>query len=506
MVDKVIVSNRAALLGKYRKAGLDKIEAALKALAAADGKRGIKTKLIYLDVASAMKAVGGKAVTDPRDCKQNKDAVDAVFRKLSPQYLMILGSIDVIPHQDLRNPTFDPPNDPDRFAWGDLPYACDVPYSKDVTKFRGPTRVVGRLPDLTKATDPSYLLKLLKFATEYKQRPATDYAAYFGLSTDSWKKSTELSLQNSFGNADSIIVSPKAGPSHTAKRLQPLSHFINCHGNLSDPAFYGEKGSSFPESLRSERLLGKIKQGTVASVECCFGAELYDSITLAKSMPICQQYLAHGAYGYFGSSTIAYGPAEGNGAADLVTQYFLLEVQNGASIGEAALLARQEFVRQTNELDPVDLKTLAQFNLLGDPSIKPARVPSATAVPKGVDSSVSDRQAREMRRSKIRAEGEMLSNTKPVALTRAKNQKKSPSVRTALENIAKEAGYGKKMEFTAYSVKTPKGGKSSQKKSTPTASRYFVSIYRPKPDEHSVAAVARETAGGVIAYRIYQEK
>jgi hypothetical protein len=62
------------------------------------------------------------------------------------------------------------------------------------------------------------------------------------------------------------------------------------------------------------------------------------------------------------------------------------------------------------------------------------------------------------------------------------------------------------MQFTAYSVKSPKGSKSTQKKSTPAASRYFVSIYRPKPDEHSVAAVARETAGGVTAYRIYQEK
>ena len=43
------------------------------------------------------------------------------------------------------------------------------------------------------------------------------------------------------------------------------------------------------------------------------------------------------------------------------------------------------------ELDPVDLKTLGQFNLLGDPSIHPAAIASATSVPKGVDTDQSNR-------------------------------------------------------------------------------------------------------------------
>src|SRR4029453_14340311 len=105
--------------------------------------------------------------------------------------------------------------------------------------------------------------------------------------------------------------------------------------------------------------------GAGAAVECCYGAQLYDSVTLSLPLPICQRYLIQGAYGYFGSSTIAYGPEEGNGAADLITQYFLLAILDGASLGRAALQARQQFVQQTGELDPVDLKTLGQFNLLG---------------------------------------------------------------------------------------------------------------------------------------------
>ena len=111
-------------------------------------------------------------------------------------------------------------------------------------------------------------------------------------------------------------------------------------------------------------------------------------------MPICQRYLIQGAYGYFGSSTIAYGPEEGNGAADLITQYFLMAVLDGASLGRAALVARQRFVQQTAELDPVDLKTLGQFNLLGDPSIHPATVTRPRpAFRRASDTDQSNRQA-----------------------------------------------------------------------------------------------------------------
>jgi hypothetical protein len=227
-------------------------------------------------------------------------------------------------------------------------------------------------------------------------------------------------------------------------------------------------------------------------------------------LPICQRYLAQGAYGYFGSSTIAYGPAVGNGAADLITQYFLLAIFEGASLGRAALLARQRFVQQTAELDPIDLKTLGQFNLLGDPSIHPARIASATSVPKGVDTDQSRRQERRERRSKLRAVGELLQETKPTASQKAARVRKSAAVQKALANIAREAGIRRK-EFTAFDVKTPKGARRGGSKSAPTASRYYVAVYRPKKrsrrtDAPSVAAVAKEVSGRIVGYRIYLEK
>ena len=514
MDDKIIVSNRDALKAKYGTAGVTKIKQAVTALIAADAGRGIKSRLVYLDDAVAMKSFKGKAVTDPTDARQNKEAIDAIFKAADPDYLLILGAPDIVPHQDMANPAHtQSDDDPDKFAYGDLPYACDTPYSRDIATFKGPTRVVGRLPDLTrkvgangKATSPDYLVSLLGFAEKFKSYNAADYGKYFGLSTHSWRKSSELSLTNIFGNSTAVSIAPPKGPTYPAAVLAPLAHFINCHGGQADPNFYGEKGNSQPESLTSDGIKKKIKPGTVASVECCYGAELYDSITLGLPLPICQQYLIQGAYGYFGSSTIAYGPAEGNGAADLITQFFLLAVLGGASLGRAALTARQQFVEQTGELDPVDLKTLGQFSLLGDPSVVPAVVPSPTGVPKGVDAEQGERQARQQRRAKLRAVGQMLQESKPTASKKARSVRKSETVRKALSNIAKEAGIGTKREFMAFDVKTPRGARPRGSKAVPVASRYYVAVYLPKEDSLRVAAVAKEVSGRIVGYRIYTEK
>ena len=513
MDDKIIVSNRAALTAKYGSAGVQKIKQAVTALIAADATRGIKSRLVYLDDAVSMKSFKGKAVTDPTDARQNKEAIDAIFKAGDPDYLMILGAPDVVPHQDMTNPTFVPNDDPDKFAYGDLPYACDTPYSRDIATFKGPTRVVGRLPDLTrkasangKAISPAHLISLLGFAEKFKSRDVAEYGKFFGLSTHSWRKSTELSLSNTFGNHAALTIAPPSGPTHPAARTAPLAHFINCHGGLADPNFYGEKGNSQPISLTSDGIAKKIKTGTVAAVECCYGAELYDSVTLELPLPICQRYLIQGAYGYFGSSTIAYGPAEGNGAADLITQYFLLAVLGGASVGRAALMARQQFVAQTGELDPVDLKTLAQFSLLGDPAVVPAVLPSPTSVPKGVDSDQGERQSRHQRRAKLRAVGQMLQESKPTASKKARAVRKSETVRKALRNIAKEAGIGTKREFMAFDVKTPRGARPKGSKAVPAASHYYVAVYRPKEEYPSIAAVAKEVSGRIVGYRIYTEK
>ncbi|HYX42112.1 MAG TPA: hypothetical protein VE821_10465, partial [Pyrinomonadaceae bacterium] len=165
-VDKVIVTNLTALKQKYQAAGVQAIQAAVQDLIAADKARGLTTTLVALDDKAGMKKLKAPPVTDASDPKQNKRAIDGVYKALVPDYLMILGAIDVVPHQDIKNPLYNPPGgdpdkegDTDEFAPSDLPYACDTTYSQKAHDVTGPTRVVGRLPDVTGATgSPKYLL------------------------------------------------------------------------------------------------------------------------------------------------------------------------------------------------------------------------------------------------------------------------------------------------------------------------------------------------------------
>jgi len=369
--DKVIVTNVSALKSKYGAQGLTKINAAVKQLITADKGRGLWTILVAVDDADAMGKLKAKAVTDATNPKQNKTTIDGVFKAIMPDYLMILGALDVIPHQDLVNPVSD---DGDPLAPGDLPYACDAPYSTSIGDFTGPTRVVGRLPDVTGGDDPDVLVGLLRTAAAYQGRPVDTYNDYLGISAEVWKASTAMSLQAAFGASSELQVSPPDGPDGVwpANLIGRWSHFINCHGASNDDRFYGQHGEEFPVALNASHLLGKITEGTVISAECCYGAQLWDPANAVNGpKSICTTYLAEKAYAFFGSSTIAYGPSDQNDSADLICQFFIKHIREGSSTGRAALQARLDFISARSPLDPYNTKTLGQFNLLGDPSVHP---------------------------------------------------------------------------------------------------------------------------------------
>ncbi len=366
--DKVIITNMGALKQKYQ-AGVGRIERAIGRLIAADAKRGLNTRLVAIDAAADMGAVKAGAVAEAGDQRAVKMAVDALFDAYAPAYVMLLGAPDIVPHQDLKNPVYSPQGDDDKLVPSDIPYACEAPYSKRPADFDGPTRVVGRLPDLVGSRDPAYLVSLLGTAARHKARPRSDYQKYFSVSAEVWQGSTALSLTRIFGNSTAMATSPPKGPQWTPAELGRRIHFINCHGSPDDPNFYGQRGRSYPIAHTAKKLVKKIMNGTVIAVECCYGAQLYDPADADNEPGICSTYLRDGAYGFFGSSTIAYGPSEGNGQADLICQYFIDEVLDGVSLGEAALKARHRFAQAYTHLDPTDLKTMVQFHLLGDPSV-----------------------------------------------------------------------------------------------------------------------------------------
>lgn len=369
---KVIISSKQNLQRKYG-AQLESVEKLLNDLLTADRKRQLDTRIVFIDDAASAAAIGIKAVkTITRQTA--KKAVDDCYKKLRPAYLVIFGAQDVIPFQELKNPVpYDPEEDNDKVVPSDLPYACESGYGRDVSGFTGPSRVLGRIPDIPGKADLAYVKLLIQNIIQHKPLKANKYEDYFAVTAEEWTKSTQETLTNIFGNSTKLKNSPPAKPSYAAEDLKPLIHFYNCHGGPTDSKYYGQKGNNYPDAMVSTDLKGKVSTGTLVAAECCYGAELFNPDNEGNNnLGIANTYLGNKAVAFAGSSTIAYGPASGQGLADLITQYFIKNILLGASTGRAFLEARQQFLSASGpHLDPYELKTLAQFYLLGDPSVQP---------------------------------------------------------------------------------------------------------------------------------------
>jgi hypothetical protein len=514
MPDKIIVTNNAALSAKYGQS-IGAIDTAVKQLIQADSARGIQTQLVALDDAAGMQRLGVSPVLDAKNEEQNKNAIDGVYRSLSSEYLLLLGSQDVIPHQQLKNPVYDPTQpdkDPDQWISSDLPYACEAAFSALPEDFVGPTRVVGRLPDITGGSDPKYLCNLLDVAGKWKEGPPSAYRQYLGFTAAVWAKSTQLSLQYIFASSGDLQGSPPMGPNWPTNLLSRRSHFINCHGADVDFHFYGQDpNDNYPISHDAKYIAGKLSEGTLVAAECCYGAELYNPLPLGQ-IGIANTYMAGKAYGYFGSTTVAYGPPDSNGSADLLCQYFLKKAITGASFGRAALEARQLFAHAAAPVGPVDLKTLAQFILLGDPCIQCVTEPKSKLLgPTGGAPSPEALQAqRKERRSRLLAAGTELQKNLPTAKSSA-SVSGSAIIEDAVKAIALQHGVKdpKVLSFTlrdlpGSTAKTLRAGKA-----VPLATFHLV-VGRTVDTETKVLRLtvveARETDGKLASVRVLYGK
>jgi hypothetical protein len=375
--DKLIISNETALSAKYGAAGLAAVQAALQALVAADAQRGLATTILAIDDARAMAKLGGVPVVNAADERGAKAAVDAAFAALTPDYIVLLDGPDVVPHIML-NP-ISGLNDDDRSIASDLPYASTGGWSRQAANYLSVTRVVGRLPAAEGLAAPDTLIALIQAAAAHQPLQASDYQKPFAISADVWRQSTQLSIAAIFGAGTTLLLSPPDSQPALDPALASLAHFINCHGAQADENFYGQQGTNYPIALSSTPLGPNIRKGTVVAAECCYGAELYNYTLVGNAQPICLSYLLNGAIAFLGSTNIAYGPPTTNAQADLLAQYFLQTVLNGASTGRALLQARQDFIRTQVMSSPANLKTIAQFILLGDPSCQACLVPAAPA-------------------------------------------------------------------------------------------------------------------------------
>lgn len=506
MPTKLILCNLGALKKKY----LDltpQIQSALYPIIGADQRAGITTTIVYVDDAAAMKAIGAIPVTNASDPQQNKVAIDGIFNHYHPDFMMILGAPDIIPHQSLVNPA--PDSDPD--VPSDLPYACSSGYSRNIATFLAPTRVVSRLPDVTGTPalgpkDPTYFLRVLAYAADRNQASKAIYQQYFSVTCDEWKASTAQSLQNIFAGSASMLISPPSGPKWTTPQMAPLSHFVNCHGGSNDPKFYGQQGTSYPTAMDATLMAHGLNAGVAMSAECCYGAQLYNPDAGPSQIPMgmCNTYLYAGSKGYFGSSNIAYGPSSGNGAADLITQYFLINLLTNQSIGSAVLGARLRFANGQDMTKPTNLKTLASFNILGDPVMTPVAPPPPpvkAAADLGSTLHMASMQTHSL--AKAIEAGSAYAEHAPEA-------RPSSEVQKAIEALLTERGV-KESKRHSFVVRWPSGLDASMLSKAPEVLVHAIGFRDPKigpeaPFDAHVVLEIRESLGTLLSIEEFHSK
>jgi hypothetical protein len=456
-IDKIIVTNKRALEAKYGN-NTSKIISALNKLIASDKTKGIISSLIFMDDKISMKSFSSRAVKNFSIAKENKTAIDDLYWYFSPDYVMIVGAWDVVPHVRLKN-LIAKKEDDDRLINSDLPYACEAPYSNLIGNFLSPTRVVGRLPDIVGGDDESYLIKLIENCIASQPRKVSEYSTYFSLSAKVWKGSTSQSLKYLFPDVTSLKLCPDAEGPYLKSDLSSKIHFFNCHGAIAEPEFYGQSGDNYPVSFQSDFIAGNIKPGTVVAAECCYGADLYHPREGSSKKGIANTYLENNALGFVGSTTIAYGPATGQGSADYITQFFVKGIQKGSSLGRSFLEARHKFIElSAPKFDPVELKTIAQFILLGDPSVQLVEIsPKNVGVEEGTSGEeklMANKNNRKDRRLRMTVKGVFLGQI--AHAPHAKKTKVAPAMKKKLHTILRQHDFTVK-EGTSFDFRNAKG-------------------------------------------------
>lgn len=451
-VDKLIVVNRRGMAAKYGEAGSAQIDAAITRLVAADKKRGLLTVVVDIANKAEMAKYKGQPIISKDDQSGAKRAVDALDAALSPDYIMLLDGPDVVPHITLDGiPGL---HDGDATIDSDLPYASPAGYSRTASRYLAVTRVVGRLPMTQGSKDAQAFVALIDRCATHVPVAQAKFRSYFAASAQVWEISTQLSLSAVFGSHADLQLSPPSGHPGIDAHLGKLAHFINCHGAAGDPQFYGQQGQNYPVVMHSLNTAAKVKKGAVVAAECCYGAELYDNGLLGNAQPLCMAYLLNGAAAFLGSTTIAYGPADSNAQADLITQYFMEAVLNGASSGRALLKARQDFIRKAAMSGATNLKTLAQFVLYGDPSLVLVDVPNEDRAPElaiveqaggggKLAGSPDGRSMRKQRRVEAVSEGKALADS---ASKPGPRLEKNGSALERVRRLAKDYGFTAKPE------------------------------------------------------------
>ncbi|NWG22072.1 MAG: tetratricopeptide repeat protein [Chloroflexi bacterium] len=391
---QVVLSSRAELQRRLGADGFAAVDRRLQQYAQALRRRGLAAHICYCDDEASLRLDDGIMAEPVRgDAGGLRDLVRTLSGALAEHgrelgAVLIVGGDEVVPFHRLPNPI---PDD-------DVVVLSDNPYASDDPGYLVPQRIVARLPE-GDGGDSSLLLAQLDRLTAYHygSRPrtrasrspislpglrqphpiATMDTLSAGYCAEIWHE-TSRAVLDALAPAAPLRSSP---PLHAANLdLRDLGGrrllYMNLHGAAGLPNFYGQPdavwpgaATRLPVALRPDQVDADLVDGALLLSEACYGVELAGR-TARTSIPL--RALASGALAVVGATVNAYGslatPLIG---ADLLFQRMLAHLARGVPVGRALHQARiefaQEMYRRQGFLDDVDIKTLIEFVLLGDP-------------------------------------------------------------------------------------------------------------------------------------------
>jgi len=347
----LIITCEAALL-KQLKAPSAKLKSMLEGFIVHSSKRGVN--YAYCDLEQI-----GYVRSDPKSIvKFLKEVVDIA----RPKYLFILGNEEIVDVIAWEDPTAD-----DNEVESDLCYSTldtESPVNGQKYDFDSAMRV-GRLP-----THPGEAFgdfeKYFKMVSECSGKIGE--IRPYGLSALVWQdESNDEYRAISHGEVD---VSPDVVLGDMSGRLPMNANllFFNLHGSDAAEHWYGQEGGDYPEAF-SPQLFGQMKNPYFVAVEACYGAKYLGGLTEGESSVVSA--MQNKCMAFLGSSRIAYGTPQPVGCcADVVVGTYIKRLADGDTAGDALAESRKELCRKTDGMDDSEVKTLAEFSLYGDPSVR----------------------------------------------------------------------------------------------------------------------------------------
>ena len=280
-----------------------------------------------------------------------------------PKYLFILGSERVIDFVRWENQSKDGDADVD----SDLCYATlsdDSPWDEQTCAFRNMI-CVGRLPTYPGESYES-------FASYFKNVTASETGVPdvvpYGLSALVWESESNHVFKEV--SAVPVDTSPTVTVRSVEGQMESRCNllYFNLHGSNMTEFWYGQSGGEYPEAFQPSALLG-LSGPYVLGVEACYGARWAEGLTPSDSILLTA--LENHCLAMLASSRIAYGTSMPEGScADIMIGQFVHHVAKGRSAGEAHLEGILKLCANPEQMDDSDVKTLAEFALYGDPSVR----------------------------------------------------------------------------------------------------------------------------------------